>query len=203
MAPEIYPGTVTNGLKLAFVSIDQFGDLFGDSPAYPASGYASEYRETGGSSPGGDVRKIILETFKQLQNNVDEVRAGWAENKKEMARLTNAYLELVKEMGKYTIRMNLLENQLKQLKKPALKNESANRGQPVQDNVIAEIEGDTKPAAESYKDSNERGRSKSRNEALQQTEEKAPKTPGSSLNPEKLREWEEWQEPKEWQESGE
>lgn len=136
MAPEIYPGTVANGLKLAFVSIDQFGDLFGDRPSYPVSEFASEYREAGGSSQGGDVRKVILETFKQLQNSIDEVRVGWADNRKEMTRLTNAYLELVKEMGKYTIRMNMLENQLKQLKKPTARDETAGRGQSAAEGAV-------------------------------------------------------------------
>ncbi|HEX2945065.1 MAG TPA: hypothetical protein VHT96_03840 [Clostridia bacterium] len=262
MAPEIYPGTAANGLKLAFVSIDQFGDLFGDRPSYPVSDYASEFREAGSPSPtGGDVRKIILDTFKQLQSSVDEVRVGWSENKKEMARLTNAYLELVKEMGKYTIRMNMLENQLKQLKKPAARDDSANREQAAvsgngDENIdyaspsrhkasepeavskfkaidIDSMEGipgtrrfsrtnapkmpvsahesndmpvgadNIKPAIDDRKEPEEHTLPESRNAVSQQKDQKAPKKPGASLDPEKLKEWEEWQEPREWKERGE
>lgn len=229
LAPEMYPGSVANGLKLAFISIDQFGDLFGDSPSYPISGLASDYREAGGLSSGGDVGKIILDTFKQLQNGVDEVRAGWSGNRKEMARLTNAYLELVKEIEKCTIRMDLLENQLKQLKKPAARDESADRGQAAPDtehktsetDAVSkfkaigndETEGipgtrqfageDPKPVIENKKKPGKNNASEIQDTALPQKEQKPAKKPGSSLDPEKLKEWEEWQEPREWQGIGE
>jgi len=217
MSPEIYPGTVANSLKLAFVSIDQFGDLFGDSPSYPVAEYASENRETGGpAQPGGDIRKIILDTFKQLQNSVDEVRVGWSENKKEMTRLTNAYLELVKEMGKYTIRMNMLENQLKQLRKPAVKEEAASYWQSAPDSEpkatparhkpakpeadIAAVEGENHKVTEGKEKKD--GRNGFENPgAILRNEEKPAIKPGSSLDPEQLKEWEEWQEPEEWNEN--
>ena len=222
LSPEIYPGTVTNGLKLAFVSIDQFGDLFGDSPSYPVPEYASESHEAGGPAPsGGDIRKIILDTFKQLQNSIDEVRVGWTENKKEVARLTNAYLELTKELGKYSIRMNMLENQLKQLKKPAAKEESASRGQSApnkEPKEISYIEGisnrqevppgsnPSEPdAARKFKvfGIDEAGAEREVKKTAENQKDSEPeKKPGYSLDPEKLKEWEEWQEPKEWQENG-
>lgn len=205
MSPEIYPGTVVNGLKLAFVSIDQFGDLFGDTPSYPVPEYTSEYRETGSPAPsGGDVRKIILDTFKQLQNSVDEVRMGWSENKKEMARLTNAYLELTKELGKYSVRMNMLENQLRQLKKPVSRDGTASREQAAHDKETVTAAGDdAKPVIENRNEPEEHVISESRNAAFQEKGQKLPKKPVTSLDPEKLKEWEEWQEPKEWQENGE
>jgi hypothetical protein len=158
-----------------------------------------------------------------------------------MARLTNAYLELIKEMGKYTIRMNMLENQLKQLKKPGFRDEAANResttGSGVEDvhtdhgslprHMPAEsdavkkfkaidvdgVDGipgtrrfagaNAETAIENRKEPEEHTVSERPDKVVQQNDQNKPKKPGASLDPEKLKVWEEWQEPKEWKENGE
>lgn len=115
LPPAIYPGNLSNGLRLAFIAGDNTGDSsqlhIGDS-----SQLFARSRE-GDSSAGSDIKNLVLDTFKQLQGSLDEARAGWSTTKDELAKLTNAYDELNRELGKYTIRLSMLENQLGNAKK--------------------------------------------------------------------------------------
>jgi hypothetical protein len=99
----------------------------------------------------------------------------------------------------------MLENQLRQLKKPVARDETASREQAAhhKETVTFAAGDDAKPPIENRKEPEEHVMPESRNADFQQKGQKMPKKPVTTLDPEKLKEWEEWQEPKEWQESGE
>ena len=167
---------------------------------------------------GSDIKTLVLDTFKQIQGSIDEVREGWSATKDELAKLTNAYEKLNHELAKYTIRLNMLENQLGQAKKlssrlDALSSEMKElKGS--RDPEEVKILKDTGMALEP-KEATEVKRELlyvNENAILQKTEEApasgVPKVvkiqkSGPSLEPDKLKEWEEWKEPKEWQEGSE
>ena len=182
LSPGIYPGIVSNGFKLAFVNADS---LVGGSPfpQFPPSG------RVGVQPSGGEIQSMVLGAFKQVQDNIGEIRTGWIEAKKEMAKLTNAYIELTKEINKYSIRLNMLENKINQLNNPYRKIES----------MPSEICADNiKP--DDLTNSEKPDRKGSTTEAIQENSS-GPKQPSTSLDPAALKAWEEWQEPKEWSEA--
>ncbi len=108
-SPGIYPGTVSNGVRLAFHS----------SPVSKASPQFSQLelfnRESGASS---DMRDAVMDSLKHLQENMNEINTGWAGTKKELARLTGSYIELNRELGKLSIRLNVVESKLKEMSNP-------------------------------------------------------------------------------------
>lgn len=108
LSPAIYPGSLVNGLKLAFVPNNDIGD----SPQLPDTYYE------GGSSTGSDIRRLIMDSYKQVQTSIGEVREGLSSARDELSRLSNSYSDLSKELGKYAIRLNMLESRIGQLKKP-------------------------------------------------------------------------------------
>lgn len=172
LSPGIYPGSLSNGLKLAFPTGDagsRQGDvsLRGDSRGDVSQLYAesSAYGGTGGSGNYSE------NTLNRLQESVDEVKESWSQNKKEMYRITNTYSDLKKEMEKFSIRLNLLEKQFGQLKKLVGKQETA-----------------ASPATDAVK-----------SEAVKSDPVKSDpvKSVKATLDPEKLKLWEEWKEPEE------
>lgn len=187
----IYPGNLLNGLKLAFNALDNIEDSSpllsdnGEGRSCLSADNLDKYRPM-----GDDNKSLMLSSLKQLQGSVDEIREGWSDTKKELAKLTNSYERLNRELGKYTIRLNMLENQLGQSKVPVIRTDEISREPKTQaakvpvsvnsDNVKNQnAEELTKPAI--FK------------------EAKPPQKPTLSLDPDKLKEWEEWKEPKEWQ----
>ena len=104
--PVILPGNLSNGLKLAFIGT---GGPGGPSPA--AAG-----NEPAGM-PGGDIRKLVIDTFRQIQGSVEELKEGLASAGDDIAKLNNAYDQLSKELSKYAIRMNILENRISRAKR--------------------------------------------------------------------------------------
>lgn len=185
LSPVIYPGSLSNGMKLAFNAEDNLGD---SSQLF--AGNHEKDRVT-----GSDIKGLVLDTFKQIQGSVDEIREGWSATKDELAKLTNAYGELTKELGKYTIRLNMLEDRLAQAKK------RSSRLDAVHAEVKETQELNENREAKKAEESSELKEAKE----LKDMKEVATggKRPGESLEPEKLKEWQEWKEPKEWQESSE
>lgn len=132
LPPGIYPGLLTHGLKLAFVNLGadpRFGDgsqlesgdgsqLFQSGQSGDGSQFHAQNRESGNAA-----RKytgaLAAEALAQLRGDIAEIREGWSENKKEMSRLTNVYMELLKEINKFGIRLNMIEKQLGFVKSPA------------------------------------------------------------------------------------
>jgi hypothetical protein len=249
LPPAFYPGTLSNGLKLAFGTSDSIGDvseLFditeefagsdgnvdgarsGSSPrlgdgSQPSgrnrigggtSGSSSRYGSSGptnssgfhgssstSGSSGNDLKNLMLDAFKQLQRRMDEVKEGSSVTKEELAKLTNAYDHFNKELAKYSIRLNMLENQLGQ----------ARRTNSRLDELSSEIKAlrDVKrpnaalitPAAVEQE---EAVLDEDAKVVLKQETSNIVNPTGkptlASLDPDKLKEWEEWEEPKEWQE---
>ena len=171
LPPVIYPGSFSNGLKLAFMQM---------SPEN-ADGITG--------AAGGDIRNPASETFRQLQGSIGEVREGWSATREELARLNNAYGELTKELAKYVIRMNMLESQLGHAKT------LSSRLDALQSEIrdlkgVTKVEGVTKAEGDTL-------------EPVVLKEEKTEQKIGLTLEPDKLKEWQEWKEPKEWQEGSE
>ncbi len=258
LSPGIYPGIVSNGFNLAFTNADS---VVGGSPfpQFPPSGKDA-------ALPSEDeIKKLVLGAFKQMQESISEVRTGWSEAKKEMTKLTNAYIDLTKEIGKYSVRLNMLESKLSQLNNPYRKAESVLPGINTENlnvpysgtlktreafakpenyshpdkspaklietssgeyEIIDRMPGQNKksgePSAEKSSKNSEAAERLSKDsaaEALQRdsTSELPQKDtasgtlqkditpsgkPGSSLDPDALKAWEEWQEPREWSEGG-
>lgn len=206
LPPAIYPGSFSGGLKLAFNPMGNIGDNIGDSSQI----YAVDLNKN--NAAGSDIKGLVLDTFKQLQGDVDEIKEGWKAIRDELSKLTNAYGQLNRELGKYSIRLKMLESQPGQSKKPAGRRDTVNAevreikeydaaqeakgvGEPEdlkkpKDTVTTLESKDTAAVVES-KDS------------IVVNENKATQKSSPSLEPDKLKEWQEWKEPKEWQESDE
>ena len=226
LPPAIYPGNLSNGLRLAFIAGDNTGD---------SSQLFARSRE-GDSSAGSDIKNLVLDTFKQLQGSLDEARAGWSTTKDELAKLTNAYDELNRELGKYTIRLSMLENQLGNAKKlssrlDALNNEvmalkvpeelkktkysetalEAKVSNAVNKNKSMEKAGEIIGTVEPVKivepaepsESVETVKPNKPVKPVVPAVKKSAQKTALSLEPDKLKEWQEWKEPKEWQEGSE
>jgi len=108
LSPEIYPGIVSNGYRLAFTD---------DGSITSASASSGFSQASAGKSSGSsdDVRQLILNVFKQMQDNISEIHSGLTETKNEMGRLMNAYMAMSKELTKCSIKVNMLENRLNQM----------------------------------------------------------------------------------------
>ena len=199
LPPAIYPGSLSSGLKLAFYPVDIIGDV-----SQLDSGSQERF-----SASGDDIKTLMLNTFRQIQGSVDEVRANWSAARDELMTLSKAYGELAKELGKYTIRLNMLENRLEQTKKLSKRLDVLNSevmeiketGEPekkiipkhtgtaseskksitINKNKTAEIAGET-------------------SEPIVTQEEKPAHKDNQSLEPDSFKKWQEWKEPKEWQE---
>lgn len=131
LSPGIYPGILSNGMKLAF--------LMGDgSPRGDGSQLNTESGAYGGSG-GSDY--YPEDAMSRLQESVDAIRESWSQNKKEMYKITNAYSDLKKEVDKFSIRLNLVEKVIGQLKKPG------NNPKIAVDTAPAAIKSDTVTAA--------------------------------------------------------
>lgn len=121
LSPGIYPGVVSDGFRLAFV--DTSGIISGQRlPRSPQS-----------AAPGGDasvseLKSLLLSTFREIQDKISEMDAEWAEVKREIPKLANAYAELAKETEKLSIRLGMLENRLAQANDPYRRPGSAKRG---------------------------------------------------------------------------
>lgn len=206
LPPAIYPGSLSNGFKLAF-GIGDGSQLF------------AGYREESGAS-GSDIKRLVLDTFKQIQSNIDEVREGWSATKDEMTKLSNSYGELTKELGKYAIRLSMLESQLGQMKK-------LNSRLDILNNEIKALKDDIKNESsednvEKLQNQKEKTLSEDLGEILEPRISQAVEPPAlqsfdpeplpenkvarkatPSLEPDMLKEWLEWKEPKEWKENSE
>ena len=196
LSPGIYPGSLSNGLKLAFPAGDS-GSRQGDvSPDGDVSQLYSESSAYGGAGGGSYYSE---NTLSRLQESVDEVKESWSRNKKEMYRITNAYSDLKKEMDKFSIRMNLFEKQIGQMKKIISKQESVTS--PAPDTINSDLaaaalstpssaplsaSASTPPAAPAPQLRPTPARSALPSEKVKAT-----------LDPEKLKIWEEWTEPEE------
>lgn len=109
-SPGIFPGTLTNGVRLAFIDIPVSKTGPRLSLPEPAA------RE--GSAHAGEIGEKLMDSIKQLQENINEISTGWAGAKKELARLANTYFELSREVDKLSLRLNLIESKLKELSNP-------------------------------------------------------------------------------------
>ena len=89
------PGSFVGGLRLAF---------------------HQHLQESRDSLSGEDLRSLILDTLKLLKVNIEELKEGESGVKEELSRLINRYDDLERELIKNTVRLNLLEEKIKQLK---------------------------------------------------------------------------------------
>lgn len=246
LPPAFYPGTMSNGLKLAFGASDSIGDVSqllgipediaggdgiedssrsGGSPRLGdgsrlsggnrggggSSGSSGRYGTSGSSSPSGssgltgssgnDLKNLMLDAFKQLQRRMDEVREGSSATKEELAKLTNAYDHFSKELAKYSIRLNMLESQLGQAKKTSSRLDELSS----EIKALKEVKrSDTVLMAPAVLEQKDAALDENTKPGVKQEStnvvKPAEKPALSSLDPEKLKEWEEWEEPAEWQE---
>ncbi len=145
-----------------------------------------------GSASGDELKKLILNVFRQIQDNISELSAGWTETKNELSRLMNAYSAMSKEISKYSIRLNMLENKLRQMNAPLRRTgtDEANIPGEVLINIPQEHQAtaDRPTAGSNVKESS--------------IDAAAEKKSAPSLDPEAMKMWEEWNEPKEWIEGG-
>ena len=111
LSPGIYPGVVSEGFKLIFMETEDF------AIDHPFRQYPSPAPRDGGTSVD-ELKSLVLSSFRQLQDKIGQMDAEWAEIRKEMPKLANAYMELSKETEKLSLRLNLLENKLAQVSNP-------------------------------------------------------------------------------------
>lgn len=209
LSPGIYPGILSNGLKLAFL-IGDTGNRQGDvSPRGDSPRVNTESSADGGSAGRSYYQE---DTINRLQESVDEVRESWSQNKKEMYRIANTYSDLKKEVDKFSIRLNLLEKQIGQLKKLVSKPEAAMSQMPADvttesplpvavKQVPATVKFDTAatvlptyaPASDPSLQAAPAPQSQPAPARSSLPSEKVKAT----LDPEKLKAWEEWKEPEE------
>lgn len=170
LPPGIYPGSLSYGLQLAFYPGDAQEDISKQASSQEDS------RE--------DVRKLLMDTFKKMQGNIDEIREVLSLTKIELSKLTTAYNELLTGLNKHEIRFKMLESRLPSSKaEPLIKPE-----------IKPEIKQEIKPDDLDVKpDSlNEKP------DELSESHEVTGKKPAPSLPPDKLKEWEAWEGPEEW-----
>jgi hypothetical protein len=232
LAPGIFPGSTAYGLKLAFVNADAIGDVLRDtlgdalgnipgdvSPLSPLLFSKGNSEADSAASLRSDTRSILQDAFRQMQGSIAEIREGLSGVKKEISGLTNGYIELIKEINKFGIRLNMIENQLKQAKKSGSpvkttahinKNEMAEPWEDQKTGVESgtdqyEDETTESKAIASYKTADEPSApAESSGKKKTSKQERDAKPSGQqhlSVDPDKIKEWEEWKGPKEWQET--
>ncbi len=234
LSPGIYPGTVSNGFRLAFINTDS---MIGAPPfaQFPPAAVSSS------TASGDDLKKLLLSTFKQMQDNISEIRTGWTETKNEMSRLMNAYSAMSKELSKYSIRINMLEGKLNQLNKPLRKTgivkDNTGISKKFFDEPVVPVEqptgnmpdghdekssvsmpdGHTERSSLSMPDGHDHTTADQlsvETSAVPQAERSSGHIPSENsgvpaakkatpdLDPEAMKMWEEWKEPREWTEGG-
>ncbi|MGE5613057.1 MAG: hypothetical protein ACM3XR_01505 [Bacillota bacterium] len=225
LSPGIFPGSTAYGLKLAFINTDALGDISALSPQpfSPGSGHAD-----GAASLHGNSGSIVHDAFRQMQGSIAEIRESLSGVKKEISRLANVYMELAKEVDKYGIRLNIVENRLKQAEKTGSAVRAAARidknaaGQNEEQKTGAgnsavpygdETGGGNTAAPGKTPDASSTDASSAVDGLAAKTEvstnrgnepkpaERKPSQKPSSVDPDKMKEWEEWEGPREWQET--
>jgi hypothetical protein len=189
LPPVVYPGIVAGGLRLAFHTAENtedsaspLSDALKEDSSGPAAGSYGPY--SSGNLSDSDLRNLAQDTFRQLQRRLDELKEGSLATKEELAKLTNAYNRLGKDLGKYEIRLNLLESLVGQLKRQDIRAENR-KDQAAQSAGSGPAQMEERPQAA----------------APEQPPAGTPpkKAAQPSLDPDRLKEWEDWEEPKEWQ----
>ncbi|NSW89763.1 MAG: hypothetical protein HPY74_03605 [Firmicutes bacterium] len=90
------PGSFANGLKLAF-----YQDFLGNNNV---------------SSTQESLKNMIVDSFKYLKEGIDNLTEGNKTLKNQIRELELIQKNLIREKERYSIKLNLLENELKQLK---------------------------------------------------------------------------------------
>jgi hypothetical protein len=202
LSPAIFPGSTAHGLKLAFFNVDALGDISTLSPTPFSPG-----NNDSGSAASlcGDAGSIVKDAFRQMQGSIAEIREGLSAAKREISRLANVYMELAKEAGKNGIRLNNIESRLKQVEKAGDVNDivphgvetgtAQNEGKTAEGNALApgKTPGVPSTVGETAK--------KTGISVRQRNDAKPPDQKPAPVDPDKIKEWEEWEGPKEWQEA--
>lgn len=95
LAVKELPGNFINGFKLAF-----YQDW-----SNPAENISAD-----------DLRTMIVDGMKLLRGNVEELRDSISEIQEKISGINASYQDLEREITKYSLKMNLLENELNQVK---------------------------------------------------------------------------------------
>jgi len=211
LPPGIYPGNAANGFNAAFLDSSGIKASSGSPQLFAGGSQLLEgNQERASFNRNSDVKSLVFEAFKEIQGNVEEIRESWKSAREEIARLNNSYNELSKEFVKHSIQLNVLEKKLDQGKKlskrleyinnevEALK-EALKEGIKDKVTILKEFNDDEVSSTEvsSINESTEtevlsvKGEMSAKAIALEKNE--------PSLEPDKLKEWQEWKEPKEWQ----
>ncbi|MGI6667907.1 MAG: hypothetical protein ACOX4M_00150 [Acetivibrionales bacterium] len=217
LAPGVFPGSTAYGLKLAFVDIDAPGSISALSSQLLSQGNSDA---ASAASFSNDDGSIVQEAFRSIQGSIAEIREGLSKAKREISRLANIYMELAKEVGKHGIRLNIIENRVKQAEKSgsgvrtaAFVNKNDMAEQTEEQKTGAgngtilyddEATNDKPPAQGKTSDllpAAEVSAEKASVPAKQQNNAKAPEQKISYIDPDKMKQWEEWTGPKEWQEA--
>lgn len=229
-SPGIFPGTLSNGVKLAFL----------DTPVSKTGPQLSQLVPFGreGGSYAGDMTDKIMNSIKQLQENINELNTGWTGTKKELIRVTSSYADLSRELEKLSLRLNLLESKVKEISNPyksaavvaggkaigtgngypegtASRSPDGINSRSPESTGIRNPDGinspglydissrsteETKAPAISEKESVPGSHIPEKLRPATEDLRKPAEKPGLLLDPEARRIWEEWQEPKEWSE---
>ncbi len=199
LPPDILPGSISDGLKLAFNKQQNATKLFTDE----AGGVGTQIRE---KAAGNDIKSLVLDTFRQLQGSIDEVMEDISTIKSDLARLENSYNGLAKDTGKYSIKLGALERELARVRKLdsrledlsgqilAIKNNKGNLESKIE--LTSATSSNNSADGETYSQSEKPEATANNDTAINS---KATSSVKSSLTPEELKEWKEWKEPTEWQ----
>ena len=214
LSPGVYPGSLSNGLRLLFLSGD--GSLRGGASSL------FSVNSSNANIPERNLNRFVADTLLQLQGSVEEIREGWTEARREMSQLTNAYLELKKEIDKYSIQLGMVKNQLDQNKRQLNQDKRLTRGREIimckeeakqklvsqkeslpHDSINENTTSEDSIKEDTIKEDVINEDTKAEDIIVEDIIKETPKEenppPGSTLDPEKLQEWENWEEPKQWQ----
>jgi hypothetical protein len=95
IAAESIPGSFAGGLKLAFYQQSQ---------------------DNGERLSADELKSLIIDSLKLLKTSVEELKESELDMREQLSSLSNTHRELDKEVVKCTVKANLLESHLNQLK---------------------------------------------------------------------------------------
>jgi len=181
LPPGIYPGSLSYGLQLAFY------------PGETSEDISRQMAWAGADGADGNVaaKKIIMDTFRKMQGNIDDVRESLCLTRMEISKLANSYNELKTEMNKFAIRLKMIESRLASLEGNAAVKAEHEPESARYPEEKAQFEQETQ-----YAPTDEQSSIKP--DGLKLADETAGLKPSSSIPPDKLKEWEEWEGPEEW-----
>ncbi|NLH97175.1 MAG: hypothetical protein GX477_07550 [Clostridiaceae bacterium] len=217
LSPGVFPGIVNDdGFTLAFMDA---GGITGGRQ-FP---HSRQLAVQGRDASGNELKSLVLNIFRKMQEKMGEMKAEWEEIKNEIPGLTSAYMELEKETEKLSLRLSLLENRLSQAAGQCGRTGLSGPAAGQDKSVLPEdcsgpahgrpdrspgYTGPVTPRQKTQQAADENAGAtgttapaagdRQKVHGTTEARETSAERPKPSLDPEAMKIWEEWQEPAEW-----